>query len=429
MKLQLVILIILILFTLYISYKNYENFTDVDKQSDVDSSSECLVQSSYFYADLSNFAKKLHETFRDNTDYNNDVKSLTGKFGELINSLLLSDQSYKNMYDLNEYETNLLMFKTTMYYTFKNNELFPFVGHFLKLNVVDTSITNNLDKLKHILYYGDNELFKGLVKIFVDYVEFFTSKDMDSFITKLYNEKIIDDDLYIKYIRHFLLKEKFKDLDGDIKKIYKDDMKRDFGDNYILQDSDIEDLNVYIRNELELPKESPISNIEERQKLYIASGLAQYNTENVFEIIDYDITKCFGYYHLRNFIEYLKDLKDYKFKNNSNKRKLAEKLLDYYDKGSNNRKEIMSKICERYFETRNVFGVWDDKKGRYRIHKYGVMNRIYQNIDKQYIDSNIKSIDPQDPLNRIFKLLEEYKPIYQSSTQNIEDLVLTPKCY
>ena len=395
MKLQLVILIILIFFVIYISYKNYEKFTDVDEQRDVDISSKCLVQSSYFYADLSNFAKKLHETFRDNSNYNYYVKSLAGKFGELINSMLLSDQSYKNMYDLNEYETNLRMFKTTIFYTFKNLEMFPNVGYFHKLGSADPSITNNMEKLKHILYYGDKGQFQGLIKIFVDYVEFFTSKDMDHLISNLRTQNIIDGGLYDKYNKHFKLQHIYKDLDGDIKKIYRDNIHSSIRDNDRI---DVARLNDYIKTQLEL---SP----------------------------DYDITKCFGYYHLRNFIEHLKYLKDSKYRGDSSKRKLAERLLDYYDKGSNNRKKILYEISKKYFDTGDVFGIWDDKRGKYGFGKYGVMNRIYRNIGSQYVDAKIKLINDKEPYNRIFKLLEEYRPIYLSSEQNIEDLVLTPNCY
>ena len=385
MKLYIIIFILFLI--IIISYTSYEKFTEVDEQKDVDINGDCLIPRNIFYIDMNHFFKKLEQTFRDSKDYDSDIKVLRGRFGNVISSYLLSDKNFENFFRLNEYQTNQRMFKLLM---FKFTNYINDSNKFHLLHRAHPSITDNNLKIKDIILYGDQDKYVGLVRLFVEYITFFKSNDLSKFIDQLYNKGIITDSrLREKYEKYYKLnRHRFKDIDSNMRSLYRQIVNPSIGNDDRI---DVNELNKKIKSELN---------------------------------IDIDIQKAQGYHSLRMFINELKKIKD---GSSGKKKDVADNLYDFYTNGSNSRISILRDLMDKYYDTNDIFDVWNASEGKYGETEYGAMNRILKYIEEIYINENKREPINDKDRDLIFKLLMDYQSIYGTKVElTIEDIILSP---
>jgi hypothetical protein len=434
LKVCLLFLLIIILYLANCIWRHREQFYGpVDEQSDVDMNSRCVINKTDYLSKLSDMNGQIKDTFKDNTKFDQNIIKLYKRFGILLTYLLMSDTRYKNIFGLTELQTNVKMFKVTIYKTFSNNDRINRPERFNKLSQItlstdpslwevhETEYDNNnsiaLKKMKKGLIeggfeYDDDKTFKGLIQIYKEFKEMFYGYDIN---IDIFQRVFIEDtNLENEFKKHYFRDNtRLKDLDTHFKEVYKifrenyetdTNENENVGDHYRLKPEDFEFFNSKIIENFPSIIPDPVWKIQDGKEQRTFSNYPssitcdhedlekKQNPKHKCENIKYDIRRVQGYYWLRTEIEKWKQFKDDESLS-KNQRDIARRILDYLDKGSNNRKEIFKKMVKAYFygEERNIFSKWDDNDdGNYgtlehpvygeNYGRYGNMKRMKDNL-------------------------------------------------
>lgn len=431
-------------------------FGPVDDQGDVNMNNSCVIRKTDFLGKLSDMSGQMKDTFKDNTKIDKDFEKLYMRFGVLLTHLLMSDYRFNNVFGLTELQTNVKMFRVTVYTMFNNMEKIRNPDRFNRLSQItlpkDVSLwefhdtdydnvrTRALKKMKFGLIKGgflyNGRRFPGLERILVDFKKMLYAYSINT--NDVFGRVFMEDSgLGRKFSKHYLRdRTRLGDLDRDFKDLYRmfrynhnTNTNQNVHDDYVLTNDDFEYFNTKIIEMFPTLLPNPVWKLDtENNKINMFSNYpsdvrCEPTLNNVInpkvqcDTLRYDIRRVQGYFWLRSEIEKWKEFKDSRSLG-ENKRTIARKMLDYLDIGSNNRKEIFKDMVKKYFygEEGNIFNKWDDGG----TGSYGENYGKYANMKRMtYILQNFEPV-----VNRLFD------PFIIPNGGNMETIrtIISPTC-
>lgn len=327
-------IIVVFIFSLYMVRKYFRNiktsetFSNVDEQADVDMNNSCLLNTNAFYEKMNSATSRIINTFKDNKHIESDFRSLTSEFGVLITYMLLSNTLYYNVFNYNELQTNIRLFRVAIYKLFRDTKSISKPTTFSFLQKRDTD-TDALNEMKQMVMGGTRD-FMGFKKILKTYIVVFSSLDF----TK-------ESDENKGYINAFFDSTK-NEYDDTVSKVKSDSELYKHRDENI--DNEQDSINIFLRKTYKLPPE-------------------------------FDLFAQQGFYFVQKELERWTQLKN----NYENQLKdICEEVFNIYK----TRTKLFEKGMKTLFHNNDCYNIWKDNKKKYGYDTYGNMERIMSNIIK-----------------------------------------------
>lgn len=308
--------------------KTVDTFSNVDEQADVNMNNSCLLNTNAFYEKLNSTKSRIINTFKDNNHIESDFQTLTSEFGVLITYMLLSNTLYYNVFNYNELQTNIRLFRVAIYKLFRDTRSISKPTLFSYLQKRDTD-TDALNEMKRMVMDGTRD-FIGFTNILKTYIVVFSSVD---FTTESDENK--------GYINAFFNSTK-NEYDENVSKVKSDSELYKSRDENI--DNEQDSINIFLRKTYKLPPE-------------------------------FDLFAQQGFYFVQKELERWTQLK----KNYENGLKdVCEEVFNIYK----TRTKLFEKGMKAFFHNNDCYNIWKENNKKYGYDMYGNMERIMSNVRK-----------------------------------------------